>query len=264
MLRWPLAATAVAAAALWVYHWGLAARASPARDRAAPADVETVYLADCAVCHGVEGRGTNRGPSLVGVGRASLHYQLSTGRMPLVDAGRVPEPGRPRKPLPDRHLGSDERAPSRRPPAYAPGTVDALVDYVARLAGGGGPGIPEVGEGDLASGGALFRHQCAACHAWSGVGGALLHRRAPSVHPASPLQIAEAVRVGPGQMPAFGLAAFSDEELDSVVEYTRYLDDPLDPGGLPLGHLGPVAEGAVAALALGGLLVMVRWIGERT
>src|SRR5437016_3133621 len=83
---------------------------------------------------------------------------------------------------------------------------------------------------------------CAACHAWAGDGGALLHREAPSLHRAGATQIAEAVRVGPGLMPAFGAAAISDRQLDSVVAYVRYLDHPKDRGGNPLWHLGPVAE----------------------
>ena len=78
------------------------------------------------------------------------------------------------------------------------------------------------------------------------------------------MQIAEAVRVGPGTMPAFGAAALTDPQLDDVVAYVRYLDRPKDRGGQPLWHLGPVAEGAVAwFVGLGALLVAVRWMGEK-
>src|SRR4051812_48639914 len=49
-----------------------------------PGDVRTVYLRDCAVCHGADARGTVDGPSLQGVGRASVDYWVSTGRMPLL------------------------------------------------------------------------------------------------------------------------------------------------------------------------------------
>src|SRR5205085_11353855 len=118
-----------------------------------------------------------------------------------------------------------------------------LVDFADRLTGGGGPDIPRLGVGDLAEGGDLFRLQCAACHAWAGDGGALLHVDVPSLHASSPNVVAEAVRVGPGQMPAFGEAALTDEQLASVVAYVRHLDHARDEGGRPLWHLGPVAEG---------------------
>jgi hypothetical protein len=64
-------------------------------------------------------------------------------------------------------------------------------------------------------------------------------------------------------MPAFGEAALTDEQLAGVVAYVRYLKEPDDRGGEPLWHLGPFAEGALSLVALGGLLLFVRWIGER-
>ncbi len=119
--------------------------------------------------------------------------------------------------------------------------------------------------GDLADGGTLYRAQCAVCHAWSGNGGALLHREAPSTHPATALQVGEAVRGGPGNMPRFGTAALTDDQLNSLVRYVRYLDRPDDRGGSPLWHLGPFAEGAIAiVVGLGVLVLAVRWIGTRT
>ncbi len=69
--------------------------------------------------------------------------------------------------------------------------------------------------------------------------------------------------MGPTQMPAFGQAALSDEQVASVAAYVRYLDAPRDRGGQPLWHLGPVSEGAMSLVALAGLLFFVRWIGER-
>jgi len=220
------------------------------------------YLADCAVCHGADGRGTVRGPSLLHVGRASVDYQLSTGRMPLAPAVRTDREGRPLVADPNRTLPDPSTTSKRHDPAYSPSEIKALVDYVADL-GKGGPDIPEIKLGDRANGGELFRLQCAACHAWAGDGGALSHREAPPLHDATPVQIAEAVRVGPGQMPAFGQAALDKQQLNDVVAYVRYLDHPEDRGGRPLGHLGPVAEGAVALLAIGFVLLLLRAMGER-
>src|SRR6185295_16572296 len=94
--------------------------------------------------------------------------------------------------------------------------------------GPGGPDIPVVdpAAGNLAEGGDLFRLQCAACHAWAGDGGALLHREAPALHDSTARQIAEAVRIGPSTMPAFGTAALSPKELNDLVSYVRYLRHP--------------------------------------
>ena len=122
----------------------------------------------------------------------------------------------------------------------------------------GGPDIPHVDLAgtSLAAGGEVFRAQCAACHSWSGVGGALYQRAAPSLRLATATQIAEAMRTGPGQMPAFGTAAIPADQLDDVVAYVRYLDHPDNRGGQPLWYLGPVAEGAAAIiLGLGALML---------
>jgi ubiquinol-cytochrome c reductase cytochrome c subunit len=252
-----LAPTLAVAAAVFTVH-PVAAAPAP------PRDVRQIFLSDCAVCHGSSGRGTDRGPSLAGVGRASLDYQLSTGRMPLVGVGRdAAEPGSPLQPLPNTAAGDPDLLPRRHEPAYDGPTITALIDYVSTLTGGGGPDIPHPVGGNLAEGGDLFRLQCAACHAWAGDGGALLRREAPALHASTRTQIAEAIRLGPGQMPAFGDAALTDEQVASVAAYVRYLDSPRDRGGDPLWHLGPVTEGAMALVALALLLLFTRWIGER-
>jgi ubiquinol-cytochrome c reductase cytochrome c subunit len=184
--------------------------------------------------------------------------------MPLVDVGRTNAPDRKLQPLPDRTLGDPDAVPHRHEPAYGPPAIQGLVDYIEALTGGGGPDIPTVaGGGKITDGGELFRLQCAACHSSTGEGGALEHREAPTTHPANERQIAEAVRVGPGLMPAFGNAALTDEQLASVVTYVRYLAKPSDRGGNPLSHLGPFAEGIVAFAGLAALVVATRWIGER-
>jgi ubiquinol-cytochrome c reductase cytochrome c subunit len=221
------------------------------------ATVQDVYLRDCATCHGADARGTELGPDLHGAGAAQVDFQLSTGRMPAPTGDAAQHRQRP----------TEEVAQARRPPKYDAATRRALVEYVVQLAGGGGPAIPDVhaATGDVAAGGTVYRLQCAACHAWSGDGGALLQREAPSTHPATPLEIAEAVRSGPGNMPAFGHAALNDRQLQSLVSYVRYLDHPQDHGGSPLWHLGPLAEGAVAVFVGLGLLVLAaRWIGTRS
>ena len=223
-----------------------------------------VYLRDCSVCHGADAEGTAAGPSLQGVGRASVDFWLSTGRMPLVANARPAKS--PQGVPPAGQRVADPRAQPRRGlPAYPRPVLSALENYIASIAPGG-PGVPDVDlrHADLAVGGQVFREQCAACHAWSGVGGALYQRAAPSLQASTPTQVAEAVRTGPGQMPAFGNAAIPPDQINDLVGYVRYLDHPASPGGDSLWFLGPVAEGAVAIiLGLGLLLLCARWIGER-
>jgi ubiquinol-cytochrome c reductase cytochrome c subunit len=212
-----------------------------------PSDVEAgreLFVVRCATCHGFDGEGTERGPSLVGVGAAAADFQLSTGRMP------TDRPG--------------EQA-TRKRPAFSPLEIRQLVAYVASL--GPGPPIPDIDPttGDLPLGYELYISNCAPCHSAAGAGGALGHAvYAPPLGQATPLQVAEAVRTGPGSMPVFGPDVFDDHELASIVRYVEYLQDPDDRGGWGLGHLGPIPEGFVAwVLGLGLMLVAVRWIGTR-
>jgi quinol---cytochrome-c reductase cytochrome c subunit len=198
---------------------------------------ERLFLTSCSSCHGAAGRGTAQGRSLVNAGAAAASFQLTTGRMPLTDPGAQPV---------------------RKPPAFRPAEIDALVAYVASL--GHGPAIPRVDihTGDLSQGGTLFRSNCAACHSSTGVGGALSYGDdAPSLKEATPQQIGEAMRSGPGQMPVFGPDTFSAHQLNSIARYVTYLQEPDDPGGFSLGRIGPITEGMVALLIGIPLLLFV-------
>ena len=204
----------------------------------------TTFLADCAVCHGPQANGTDRGPSLQGVGPASVDFMVRTGRMPLNE--------------PDDPM-------ARREPTYSDRQLDDLIAYVSSLTGGG-PAIPsvDVDTGDVSRGAELYRLQCAACHSWAGTGGALEGRKAPAVTPASPVQVAEAVRTGPGTMPVFGQAALTNRQVNDLAAYVVTLKHPDNRGGAPLDYLGPVAEGAVAiVIGLGAAVAMSRFLGGR-
>ncbi len=213
-----------------------------------PADVEAgrqLFAVACTTCHGTDARGVqDRGPSLLGVGAASVDFYLSTGRMPL-----------------DRPRAEAER----KRVAYSAAQIRQLVAYVSSLAPG--PAIPRIdpATGDLPEGLRLYANNCAPCHSSAGAGGALGHAvYAPALNRATPLQVAEAVRTGPGAMPVFGVETLSDAQLASIVRYVGYLHHPNDHGGLGLGHLGPIPEGFVAwIVGLGGMLVAVRWIGTK-
>jgi ubiquinol-cytochrome c reductase cytochrome c subunit len=226
-------------------HPASGATSSPAA--AVPAaQVRTIFLSDCATCHGADGAGTTRGPSLLASGRAGVDFYLSTGRMPL---------------------GTPTQAVERHPPRYDAPTIAALTTYVAQLPGFSGPDIPTVDtrHADLGEGGSLFRLNCAACHAWSGRGGALLHRVSPALGQATPTQIVEAMLVGPGNMPKFGSPSVTPAQRNAVAAYVQTVTQhPDDAGGYALWHLGPLPEGAVALFAgLVLLLVLARFIGTR-
>jgi ubiquinol-cytochrome c reductase cytochrome c subunit len=214
-----------------------AANADPAMVRAG----EQLYLTACVSCHGVDGKGTPGYPELTGVGAASADFCLRTGRMPLA----CPTP-----------------QPPQKAPAFDNEQILQLVAYVASL--GDGPPVPDVDpdRGDLSLGAELFLANCAACHNSAAVGGALSHgAHAPPLLDVDPTQIGEAIRIGPGQMPVFGPDTLDDHEVDSIVRYVRYLQEPEHPGGLMIGRVGPVPEGFVAGLVgLGVLVLVIRWI----
>jgi len=215
---------------------------------------ETIYRRDCAWCHGSEGGGTARGPSVIeGLnGPASIDFYVSTGRMPLNDPSEPAEPSGP---------------------SYTPSEIRDIVRYTTTL-GAAGPEIPEVHpeEGAIGLGAELYQENCAACHSTTAVGGVLAaesdalarSRIAPGLQEVGSRQITEAMLIGPGTMPVFGAESFDEEDYNSIVAYVEYLQDPDDNGGAPLGHTGPVTEGAVGwIVGLGATLFLIRWIGTR-
>jgi ubiquinol-cytochrome c reductase cytochrome c subunit len=196
------------------------------------------YLAGCATCHGDDAQGIGGlGPSLVGAGAASAHFQLSSGRMPAANA---------------------EGQTERKPPAYDEATIADLTAYIASL--GEGPQIPEVAtdEALLPGGEELFIANCAACHGATANGGATGGGWiAPPLHDVPDLNVAEAIVTGPGQMPAFD---FDGDDTDAVVTYIAYLRQAGDPGGFEIGGIGPVPEGLVAWAFGITLLVLIAYL----
>ncbi|MDP9233864.1 MAG: c-type cytochrome [Actinomycetota bacterium] len=215
---------------------------------AAPAETREsgrlIFLRDCAFCHGADATGTNRGPSLQGVGAADVDFYLSTGRMPVTE---------------------EVQDPQRKASAYDAGEIARIVSYVDSLGAGTGTPIPQVdlSAASLTDGEKLYTENCASCHSSVAAGGALTNGRyAPTLRPSTPIQIAEAIRVGPGTMPLFGTDTLSDAQVDSIVRYVIYLQHPDDRGGLNLSHIGPITEGMIAlVVGLGALLAVVRKIG---
>ncbi|MFM8155299.1 MAG: c-type cytochrome [Actinomycetes bacterium] len=252
--RSPLAAVAMLLIALIGIGAGYAviANARPA-EAAAVASSETqveqgkrLYLEGCSSCHGMQSQGTGAGPTLIGVGAASVDFQVSTGRMPMAAPAA--------------------QAPARGEPQYTPEQIAAMSAYVASLAPG--PAIPtaeqlDYEDADAAEGGELFRINCAQCHQAAGQGGALTQGKyAPSLMQAENKDIYEAMITGPQSMPVFSDATIPEEDKKAITKYIATLQTLPNPGGLALGSLGPVPETVFLWTAVFAALIGVAiWIG---
>jgi len=241
ILRWGLL-LAVLGQVLWSF------RPEPSRAQTSQEQRgQRLYEASCSTCHGLTGAGTENGPTLQGVGPASVRFMLTTGRMPLAN--------------PDAQ-------PQRQEPRFSDPEVDDLLAYIATIAPGGEP-VPVVdpSAGSLSEGAAVFLDNCAACHGAGASGDSIGGGRiAPSLGEATPQQIAEAVRTGPGTMPVFNPRSLSEQELNSLVRYVTWLNDGGGgDGGDQLGRIGAVAEGLVAGVVgLGLLVIVIRLTGTKT
>ncbi|TAK71048.1 MAG: c-type cytochrome [Actinomycetota bacterium] len=207
-----------------------------------------LFLEGCSSCHGLAAQGTSSGPSLIGVGAAAVHFQMSTGRMPLATSG-VQAPVKPRQ--------------------YTEEEISQIAAYIASLAPG--PARPtfddlDFAKADLALGGELFRLNCSQCHQAMGQGGPLPNGAyAPSLMNATPEQIYEAMLTGPENMPVFGDGTLTPDDKRDIIAYIEALKTAPDVGGMGLGRLGPVNEGLFIWVAgLAALIAAAVWIGVKS
>jgi ubiquinol-cytochrome c reductase cytochrome c subunit len=207
-----------------------------------------LFVANCATCHGLDAAGRNNAPSLIGVGAASVDFQVGTGRMPLEATG-------PQAPQSRNRFTADQ--------------VRQLAVYVASL--GPGPGIPSGDEvdptkGDASRGAAIFRTNCAMCHNFAGKGGALtLGKYAPNLDGTSPTHIFEAMITGPQSMPVFDDQTITPQDKRDVIAYLKTTEEQPTPGGFSLGFIGPVNEGLVAwVVGLAALIGCAVWLGSKS
>jgi ubiquinol-cytochrome c reductase cytochrome c subunit len=161
-------------------------------------------------------------------------------------------------------LNHPEPYPKRKKPVYDRADIDALIAYVTSLAPGGVP-VPTPAPGSLQDGESLYTTNCASCHGGALAGYAMPGGDyAPNLRGVTPTQIAEAIRLGPGYMPAFPATTLTDAQVDAIATYVTTLPKLDARGGDPLGAIGPVTEGAVGFVAVGLLLVGIRLLGSRS
>lgn len=213
-----------------------------------------LYAGNCASCHGIAGSGITvprpgagnilgAGPSLRGVGALAADFYLRRGYMPLSNIHDQPGP--------DKVLFSDKE-------------IRSMVEYVATLGRGPGVAHPTPASGSISAGQQIFSLHCAGCHQIMARGGFVTGARVPPLQSVPPIQIAEAVRVGPYLMPRFSARQISDPQLNSLIKYVLSTNHPDNRGGWGIGNIGPIPEGLVAWWIGAPLLVLsCRMVGRR-
>jgi ubiquinol-cytochrome c reductase cytochrome c subunit len=207
-----------------------------------------LFLKGCSSCHGINAEGGAIAPSLIGVGAASVDFQVGTGRMPMADMSTQAV---------------------RKKPVYDAAQVNALATYVASLAPG--PAVPtdEVlnyeRDGSVAQGGELFRTNCAMCHNFAAQGGALTQGKyAPTLMGVEPKHIYEAMITGPQSMPVFSDKTITPAEKLSIIKWIKSTEAEPQLGGVALGRVGPVTEGLLVwTLGIGLLVGVAVWLAMK-
>ena len=254
--RHPMAALALLLMALLMTGgiYAAASSANQAKAQSAGPSVsdieegEKLFVANCASCHGLGASGSANAPSLVGVGAASVDFQVGTGRMPMQMDG------------PQAQV---------KPPQFTAEQTAQMAAYVASL--GAGPAIPgedvtSAADGDAAAGGELFRVNCAMCHNAAAAGGALTRGKyAPALEGVSEKHIYEAMVTGPQNMPVFNDANVTPEEKQDIIAFLKTIEEQGSPGGADLGSLGPVSEGLFIWIGgLGVIIAFTVWLTSRS
>jgi ubiquinol-cytochrome c reductase cytochrome c subunit len=209
---------------------------------------QRIFLKGCSSCHGINLEGSSIAPALLGVGAASVDFQVATGRMPVADMSAQIV---------------------RKKPVYNEKQVEALAAYVASLAPG--PEVPGESQlnyerdGSTAQGGELFRTNCAMCHNFAAQGGALSQGKyAPTLMGVNSRHIYEALITGPQSMPVFSDKTITPAEKLSIIKWIKAAEAEPQLGGASLGRVGPVTEGLLVwTLGLGLLVGVAVWLAMK-
>lgn len=198
----------------------------------APGTGAAIFAQNCAGCHGPRGEGFF-GPPLAPAGFASLVSGM-------VQRGGILMPSFAN--------------------AFTTQQIDAVAAYVAQELAD-----PVSHTADVAYGGQIYRLYCAGCHSATGRGGALTRgRNAPNIALYPPAEALAAMILGRRNMPSFAGTALDVRQQTSVGLYAEVLGDPPSPGGRGLWYLGPVPEGAAAAVVLLILIFLAVWLAWKS
>lgn len=236
LLAWALVLVGVATVLLGRAAAPAGAQADDGGQAASPQRGARLYAESCAQCHAADGSG-GVGPSLLDVSVPYVDLVLRTGRMP-----------------PENRAGEGYGGD------WSDAEREAILAYTTEEFGLEG-GIPVIHEGSPAVGRRVWMTNCAACHGSTGAGGvAGGNTITPEVAGRDPVTIAEAVRVGPFQMPAFDREQISDEELGAVA---AYMGEVAHEEGTPLGltELNPVYASGAAFLMVVVVVLSLLWMG---
>ena len=249
-----IAALALAGGIYSAFAPGAFAQDNPRQLSAAAQQGKALFDNSCVTCHGRGAQGVEgRGPSLIGVGSASVVFQVGTGRMPMT---------------------RQEAQAERKRPMFDETQTAQIGQYIQEL--GGGPQLPSgpltadinTNPEALSRGGELFRLNCTSCHGFGGAGGALSSGKfAPSLNDATARQIYAAMLTGPQNMPVFGDNELTPDQKREIVTYiTVQIQQDKDPGGIfNLGRYGPVTEGlAIFVVGITILVFTALWIAGKS
>jgi quinol---cytochrome-c reductase cytochrome c subunit len=220
-------------------HGAGGARAGGSQDTASLG--RELYLQSCASCHGPDPAGPSNYPTVPSLkevgGAAAVDWALRSGRMPW---------------------RSTVGPAVRGEPVFDHSETLALSLYIGDAVGDRDIPTVDPSQGNVKQGRDLYSQSCAACHGMNGAGAAVGGQDvAPSLQGVDALTVAEAMKIGPGNMPVFGGGDFDAAAVNSIAAYVETLDENTDnPGGFPIGGKGPVPEGFVAWLIGLGLLVL--------
>jgi len=206
-----------------------------------------LYADHCMSCHGENLQGTSNVPSLVNMGGAGVSFFVSTGRMP----GAVPGTQSIHE---GQHFNTTQ--------------TNAIIVYVNSRTKTIIP-IPNVQPDPklLVRGRQLFENDCEMCHGAAAQGAIVGYGWvALNLGMASPTEIGEAIRVGPGVMPRFTPAQLSDGDISALATYVHYIrTTPQTYGGTTGGYLGVIIEGFVGlVVGGGGLFWVIFFTGTKT
>lgn len=206
-----------------------------ANSSASAPDGEAIFQQRCAECHGARGEGVNAPITIAGPPLQAVH-----------DAGTV--------------TAAMEIGPSHMPRfafVLSQAQMRAVATYVTQQIA-----VIPLQPGNMADGGKLYRLYCDSCHGPMVRGGVLAFMgvNPPSLARVDAPIIAGAIRMGPGPMPSFPPSVLSNEQVDSIVSYVKFMQRPPNLGGSPLGYFGPVAEGFIAWMMLFVIIGLCGWI----